>query len=647
MESPSVSRNSLALLWALFVGLLVACLDYVGVLEPLELAGTDKVTQVVAPGESIPAALAMIWITEADIQALGHPLSDAHLARVLQAILSAQPAAVGVDLYRDRPLAPGSNALKSLLLADDRIVVAEKLPDAESPGVPAPSYLPIEQRGFSDVPLDSDGTLRRLFLMLWDAEDRAHLSLPLRVALRYLRRHQRTIGPHPTQAQWLALGPTPLPPLHSGAGGYGPFDDRGYQYLLQPVPGGVEFTVTELLSGAVPATALKDRMVFLATSAPSVKDLFRTATNRAEYGGRIHGVAASQLVRIALEQQAPLLPWTQPANVLWILWWALYAGLAVVMLERKTLQLGVLLAGIGVILLTVWIAREHSRWLLVAAPLIALLATAMSLWSARAWVDRRDKAQVFGLFGAFVAKPIVAEIWRHRESWSRGMLPAAKQAPVTVLIADLSGFSAAANAAGPEQLMLWLEDYMESMSRQAENHGGVVNDFIGDGVMVNFGVPVVREHSAEIARDANNALHCAVAMCHALDQINQRWSARGFPLMRMRIGIASGTVVAGVYGSKGRMKYTTVGSTVNLAARLEAIDKESFRRSGQPHRVLVAAQTAGLADRIHRLDPVSRKAIRGFDSPIDLYALSVPAQEDEPRDTLETTAQLQHRAAGH
>lgn len=634
MEWPRSSRRSVALLVAACTGLLVVWLDAGGTLEPMELAAADKLTQVFAVQSADRAAdfgrATMIWITEDDIARLGHPLTDQQLAAVLSAILSAQPVAVGVDLYRDRVLPPGSQTLQALLLAEDRVVMAEKLADSVTSGIPAPAYLAPDRRGFSDVPVDDDGSVRRLFLMLWDAQDRAHLSLPLRVALQVLQREQHTITPHAIEADWIDLGASPMPPLLSGAGGYGAFDDRGYQYLLQPeqrlsIP---SFTVSELLAGSVPDQALYGRMIFVATAADSVKDLFPIATSRAEYGGLIHAMAANQLVQFGRGLSTPIQPWSAAANSAWIAAWAVFAALAVIALERKSLQLAALMLAAITIGAVVYVGRSESVWILSVAPLLALILTAMALWSFRAWIDRRDKAQVFSLFGAFVAKPVVAEIWSNRANWSRGRLPEAKQAPVTVLIADLSGFSAAANTMEAAQLMLWLENYMEAMSEQAERFGGVVNDFIGDGVMVNFGVPNVRESSSEIARDADNALHCAASMCRALDDINRRWQAQGVAAMRMRIGVASGTVVAGVYGSKGRMKYTTIGATVNLAARLENIDKASFIDASESHRVLVAAHTVALVRAEHALTPIGKKSIKGFDTPIELYALDLSTEQE-------------------
>ena len=124
---------------------------------------------------------------------------------------------------------------------------------------------------------------------------------------------------------------------------------------------------------------------------------------------------------------------------------------------------------------------------------------------------------------------------------------------------------------------------MEMMANLVEQHGGVVNDFTGDGLMASFGAPIVRTAEDDVERDACNAIRCAIAMDRALGDLNEQWAALGLPASRMRIGICSGEVVLGAYGSDEHMKYASVGPAVNTAARLESYDKATFFRRARPH----------------------------------------------------------------
>ena len=129
--------------------------------------------------------------------------------------------------------------------------------------------------------------------------------------------------------------------------------------------------------------------------------------------------------------------------------------------------------------------------------------------------------------------------------------------------------STRAERLSPPELMDWLNLYMDRMAGLVMQHGGVIDDYFGDAIKANFGVPVARDTAHAIDEDARHAVRCALAMGVALVQMNRDWEAAGLPHISMRVGIATGEVVAGCLGSAQRMKFTTLGDIVNTAARLE------------------------------------------------------------------------------
>ncbi len=177
------------------------------------------------------------------------------------------------------------------------------------------------------------------------------------------------------------------------------------------------------------------------------------------------------------------------------------------------------------------------------------------------------------LFGKHVSAGIASEIWAKRdEFFEKGRL-VAQEMEATVLFTDLKGFSMASETMSPGVLMNWLNDYFQSMSDVVEKHHGSINKFNGDQLLAIFGPPLLRTTPQEIAEDATNAVECALAMRHKLAELNADWSAQNRPNTSMRIGISSGRLVAGSLGSKERLEYTVIGSTVNIASRLESFDK--------------------------------------------------------------------------
>ena len=169
--------------------------------------------------------------------------------------------------------------------------------------------------------------------------------------------------------------------------------------------------------------------------------------------------------------------------------------------------------------------------------------------------------------------------------------------------------------------MSWLNDYMEEMASLIMAHGGVVDDYYGDAIKGDFGVPVIRTTEGQYRQDAENAVRCALAMRERLATINNKCIEGGLPRVRVRVGICTGYVVAGCLGSTMRMKYTTIGDAVNTAARLESLDKQSF---GSVHevtdcRILMTESTRRLLGRQFVVQPVGSIDLKGKQKAVAVY----------------------------
>jgi adenylate cyclase len=191
------------------------------------------------------------------------------------------------------------------------------------------------------------------------------------------------------------------------------------------------------------------------------------------------------------------------------------------------------------------------------------------------------------------------------------------------MFTDLQGFSTMSEKQDPEVLMKWLNTYMEMVTTTVMEHGGVVDDFFGDGVKINFGVPIPRTTEEEIGRDAVNAVTCALAMEAKMSALNATMTAEGFQPLRMRIGIYTGPVVAGSLGSADRMKYTTLGDTVNTAARLESFSKELHlpHLESRPCRILIGESTRRYLGEQFELQRVGDMELKGKATKITTFCV--------------------------
>jgi class 3 adenylate cyclase len=226
----------------------------------------------------------------------------------------------------------------------------------------------------------------------------------------------------------------------------------------------------------------------------------------------------------------------------------------------------------------------------------------------------RQREQLKESFGRYVTQQVVDEILAGRVALG-GELKTA-----TVLFSDIRGFTRMSEQLTPQEVVAFLNEYLEAMVDCVIEHGGVLDKFIGDAVMAVFGAPV---SAGDVADDARAAVACAIAMQSRLIEINERRAARGQAAIKIGIGVHTGPLVAGNIGSTRRMQYTVIGDTVNVGSRLESLTKEHHRG------VLLSAATADLVRKTVELVEVGEVPVRGRTVPLTIYGLKSEAPAEQ------------------
>ena len=202
---------------------------------------------------------------------------------------------------------------------------------------------------------------------------------------------------------------------------------------------------------------------------------------------------------------------------------------------------------------------------------------------------------------------------------------------VTILLADLRGFTTVAARQSADVVLAMLNRYFGRMSALIFGNGGSIDKFMGDAIMVLFGAPVAHPD------DVRHAVTCAVQMQIAMDEVNREHRVQGLPELFMGIGINTGTVMAGLLGSEAYSEYTVIGDEVNLASRIEAfslrgqvlVSENTYRRCADfveaeaPLSVLVKGKS----------EPVLLREVRGIPS----LGLQVPRNEIRRSPRVEVT----------
>lgn len=177
--------------------------------------------------------------------------------------------------------------------------------------------------------------------------------------------------------------------------------------------------------------------------------------------------------------------------------------------------------------------------------------------------EGREKRFISKAFGRYVSPQVVAQLRANPEQLSlRG-----EQKELTVLFSDIRGFTTISEGMDSEQLGRFMNEYLTAMSNIVMAHSGTVDKFIGDAVMAIWGAPLHDEAHAV------HSVQAAFAMLRKLDELRPLWLARGLPAIDIGIGINTGLMSVGNFGSEQRFDYTVMGDNVNLASRIEGSNK--------------------------------------------------------------------------
>ena len=510
-----------------------------------------------------------------------------------------------------------------------------KFADATSTGVAAPSGA---QVGFNNMVVDSDGVARRSLLMMEDRDGSTGVSFALLLALFYLDHAGVQLGPDPLDPQQMKLGGTPLPRLDARAGSYAGADAGGYQILLDCRGAHAEIPATslsDLLAEEAGNPLFRDRIAIVGLFAESLRDAFHVSCADGELAGAaLHGLFANQLIRYGLGEGEAIRVLPEPAEALIVALLVALGGAVGVGSRSSARFIGLALVGLAGVWLLGAGALALGWWIPVVPGGIGFAAAAGVVTAFVTGRERAEHAQLMRLFAQHVDAKIAEEVWRHRDEFLKGGRPRPRRVPVSVLFVDVRGYTSSAEKLDPEELVVWLDSYLAEFATAIMGLGGFVVDYFGDGVMACFGVPVPRTDPESIRRDAVAAVSCAIEIRSMLSRLNERWRGHHLPPISLRVGIASGSVVAGDLGSADRLKYGVVGDVVNTAQRLESTADVAHDYETDPCRILVSALTEELVTGAFRLREVGQLRVKGKSEPVGAFQVLGavdPGASDPPR----------------
>jgi adenylate cyclase len=447
--------------------------------------------------------------------------------------------------------------------------------------------------------VDFDGVVRRI-PMIVEYDGAYYESLSLAVVRAALGAAKLSPGYAPGQdahyggLEWLALeteqGELRVP-VDAEVSTLVPYrDERGaFRYL----------SLSDVLHGRIPAAELRDKIVLVGTTAPGLMDMRATPVGEVYPGVEVHASMISGILDQDVKHSPPYAP---GANVLLLLVMGVSLAFLLPMLSPVY---GTALSALALLLALI---LNASLWQYadIALPLAGGLIMVAALFALNMtfgyFVEARTKKKITGLFGQYVPSELVDEMSKNPEQVSME----GESREMTILFSDVRGFTTISEGLEPKDLSLLMNEFLTPLSRVIYSHRGTIDKYMGDCIMAFWGAPL------SDARHAYHAVLSGLEMQRTLRELQPHFRERGWPEIRVGVGINTGRVSVGNMGSDVRVAYTVMGDAVNLASRLEGVTKEYGAA------VLVGENTRAAAPEFvyRELDLVR---VKGKDRPVAIF----------------------------
>jgi len=360
------------------------------------------------------------------------------------------------------------------------------------------------------------------------------------------------------------------------------------------------YSATDVMNGRVATNRLKDRIVLIGTTAPGLLDLRATPVSTAYPGVEAHANLVAGMLDGNIKNKPSYMLAVEVVQVF-------VAGILLIILLpalsplKATLTGSVVLLGLTGINLYLWDTGNLVAPFASAAALAILLYALNMSWGY--FVESKTKRQFTELFGQYVPPELVDEMSKNPEGYSMN----GRKAELTVLFSDIRGFTTISEGLQPDQLATLMNEYLGAMTEEIRKQRGTLDKYIGDAIMAFWGAPV------EDTEHARHAVITALEMQAVLKDLNRHLIEKGWPELKIGVGVNTGMMTVGDMGSPVRKAYTVMGDAVNLGSRLEGITKQ------YGVGIILGEDTRERMGDGFVLRELDRVRVKGKDKPVGIY----------------------------
>jgi len=322
------------------------------------------------------------------------------------------------------------------------------------------------------------------------------------------------------------------------------------------------YSAVDILNGEISPELLKNKIVIVGATATAIEDIRFTPFDTYFPGVEIHATIIDNILNGNYLAEPSLSP------RLIEIYSVIAVGLILLVLVPRLNAVaggGIALALAGTIFVLHYVLFSHYRIVLnTVPPVLETVLVYASLGIYRFIAEEREKRYIQSAFGQYLSPQVIEEIIKDPSKLELG----GSRRELTVIFSDLADFSRIAESMDPEELVPFLNGYLSRMSGIIQKYDGTLDKYEGDAIIAFFGAPI---------HYADHAARCCLAALEMQDELGRmrrEWVKERKPALTMRIGINSGMMAVGNFGSDTRMAYTIMGDSVNLAARLEGANKQ-------------------------------------------------------------------------
>lgn len=496
-----------------------------------------------------PTDLVILAIDNESLKKIGQwPWSRETFARAIKKLNNYEPQSVGIDVIFAEPSSRGhaddetlTEALQNahypiILAAESPFLVLERdaMPQSSTFIKPLPVFekSPKVTLGHVNLILDRDGVARKFARTITTKEQSVN-ALAYEVILRAGKIISKKNNPEPTERI-----------VYSAAPG-----------TIQRIP------LARLLEEDI-EEMVKGKIILVGSTAADLHDEKSTPLSR---GSQMPGVEIQANIVAMLLRADFLLPLTNAQSFFWIIGAAVLSVIPFFVFPASfalpliiNFIFGLFHIAAAIILFELGYAANiiHLN--------LAWICSSVALAGLRYFKSEGERKKLKKIFSKYVSKDVLEHILKNPSAVKLG----GEEKEVTVFFSDIRGFTTLSEKTSPTELVKILNTYFTEMSEEILTQGGVLDKYIGDAIMAFWGAPL------EDPKQAEHALEASLAMLKKLGPLNKKIEAMGGTPINIGIGLYTGPVVVGNIGSESRFDYTIIGDTVNVASRLEGLNKE-------------------------------------------------------------------------